>query len=87
MKCQCDDCTQCPYEYCVDETKDNSDSEMIKLREYNNHYYHTHADIICSREKARYYYKKEHGICVKCSQKAVYGLFCKKHRRLKNETC
>jgi len=83
MSCQCNDCTQCPYDYCIDENKDNYNSDKVKLREYNNHYYHTHKEIICSHERARYYYKKEHGICVKCSRPATIGYYCEKHIRRK----
>lgn len=81
MTCDCEDCTQCPYDYCVDENKDNFDSEKIKLREYNYHYYQTHKDIINSQARQRYRNKIANGICVRCSNKATVGKYCKKHRR------
>lgn len=80
MKCNCNDCTLCPYDYCIDEEKDNSDTEIINLREYNNRYREAHKDTINSRNRIRYQYKKAHGICVRCSNKAVRGIFCESHR-------
>lgn len=79
--CKCSDCTKCPYDYCIDEDKDNSEGAVVLYREYTNGYYASHRDKINSQAKARYRYKREHGICVKCKEKAVDGgSYCLKHK-------
>ena len=80
MKCNCNDCMECPYDYCLDEERDNSDTARIRLQEYNNRYRNEHKDTINSRNRLRYQWKKTHGICVRCSNKAVRGIFCERHR-------
>jgi len=73
--CKCSDCTRCPYDWCIDEDKDNGEVVKKDARAY----YQANRVRILERAKARREYRKAHGICVRCSRPAVKGVYCPIH--------
>ena len=73
--CKCSDCTRCPYDWCIDEDKDNGEVVKKDARAY----YQENRVRILERAKARREYHKAHGICVRCSRPAVNGTYCGIH--------
>lgn len=78
--CKCSDCTKCPYEYCVDENKENDGRISAQHYEAIKRYQAAHRDQIRQKQKERYRYKLEHGICVACREPATAGRYCAKHK-------
>lgn len=76
-KLQCNDCTRCPYDYCINEKK-----EMREIRDrtdYFKKYNAMNKEKINRAHRRTYEERKEKGICVRCSSKATHGLYCRDH--------
>lgn len=73
--CKCSDCTRCPYDWCIDEDKDNDEA----VKKDSQIYYQQHKAQILARMKAQREAKKAQGLCVRCNRKAIKGVYCGIH--------
>ena len=76
--CKCSDCTRCPYDWCIDESKENEGKADQTENIYK--YYILHKDEIARRSKERREYRKANKLCVRCGKPATRGLYCGIHK-------
>lgn len=71
------ECSTCPYEYCIDEEKEQK--VWGDRTEYQRQYHKENREKVNEKHRSAYYLKKQNGICVRCDKKATHGAYCYEH--------
>ena len=81
--CKCSDCTRCPYDYCIDEDKENDGSQRMAYREQQKTYYERYRAEILKGQRERRQARLANGQCAVCNSKATVGIYCAYHYEYK----